>query len=970
MYVTKRNGNKEYVHFDKITSRISKLIKNLDSQIDPALVTQKTCSSMYSGISTTELDNLACQICMGMISDHPDYGILGSRIAISNHQKNTPENFSEVVNILYQNKDMHGDLCSLVSDDLFNISQKYKTELQNIIVLDRDYLLDFFGFKTLERSYLLRINTGNGTKKIIERPQHLFLRVALGIHGENLELVKETYEAISLKQFTHATPTLFNAGTKTPQLSSCFLGYIEDSIEGIFDSYRECGIISKFAGGIGIHISDIRSKGSYIRKTGGNSDGLMPLLKTFNSVARQFNQGGKRLGSFAMYLEVFHADIFTFLEAKKNVGSDDERARDLFYALWVCDLFMQKVEKNEDWYLMDPNRCPGLPNVYGEEFNDLYNKYVSDGKFEKKIKARDLWEAIIASQIEHGMPYICYKDHVNRKSNQKNLGTIRSSNLCVSGETMILTKDGYFPIKTLENQMVQIWNGKEWSRSLVKKTGENQKLLTVNFSNGMTLKCTEYHKFFIETDSRPADKSKPIIIEAKDLKPKMKIIRYNLPNDVTNNFEEMKHPYTHGFYCGDGTDSNKKKKMTRCSYKCKTDSDFCEYHQNNEKVYFDETNICKSNCHMTRPLLSLYHDKNLLKEHIVYDTEGSFDPELKKVTLCLPYEMESKYTVPINKGINTKIKWLEGYLDADGCVVENDGIKNIQVVSIHKVFLDNVFLMLQTLGIQTVIGLGGEEENKLLPDGKGGKKLYNCKKRYRLNIDALGVIRLKELGFTPKRLDISDLRSPHHKTNKYTTVLEVVDNNDIEDTYCFNEPKEHKGIFNGIITSNCAEINLYSDVQETAVCNLASICLPSILESPNAKDITKHLPWHNLLSEDEKILSKYFLLGKLKLFTKKDCDYCKLLKALLKKSNFKFDEIDEKEAERLRLISNPASSIEKPFETVPQLFSVLNSNDIQHLGGYDDCWKILQPRINYTKLEKLSYNLGLKLYKVLSCREN
>ena len=1119
-----------------------------------------------------------------------------------------------------------------------------------------------------------------------------------------MKLVKKTYDSISLKEYTHATPTLFNAGTKISQLSSCFLGYVEDSIEGIFDSYRECGIISKFAGGIGVHISDIRTKGSYIRKTGGNSDGLMPLLKTYNSIARQFNQGGKRLGSFAMYLEVFHADIFTFLEAKKNVGSDDERARDLFYALWVCDLFMQKVEKSEDWYLMDPNKCPGLPNVYGEEFNELYNKYVNEGKFEKKIKARDLWEAIIASQIEHGMPYICYKDHVNRKSNQKNLGTIRSSNLCVSGETMILTKDGYFPIKTLENQMVQIWNGKEWSRSLVKKTGENQKLLTVNFSNGMTLKCTEYHKFFIETGSRPADKSKPIIIEAKDLKPKMKIIRYNLPNDVTNNLEEMKDPYTHGFYCGDGTDLNKKKKTSRCSYKCKTDS--------------------------------LYHDKNSLKEHIVYDKEGSFDPELKKVTLCLPYEIESKYTVPINKGINTKIKWLEGYLDADGCVVENDGIKNIQVMSIHKVFLDNVFLMLQTLGIQTVIGL--EEGKKLLPDGKGGKK-------YRLNIDALGVIRLKELGFTPKRLDISFLRPPHHKTNRYTTVLEVVDNNNIEDTYCFNEPKEHKGIFNGIITSNCAEINLYSDIHETAVCltsdtviiteqgpkkitecdnanvlsfyisdedltknqqyikaklidngikevfeidlvggfpikatknhkflvlkdrnyhkkvntyewktveeltlkdkinrpsidplplyedvnifenndleslvvgwmigdgwqrnyekghkytygvcfgshetyaqkivmdklniiqqllesekngrnspiktyiskngvvqwacskksfadyfidnyglepklgknkiisdkikqlkpikiasilsglfsadgtvyhkdnqfyiglssaskkllidvqiilkcfgitsnlvfgkvksrktsqgsltiqnrksiklfskhinfllcpekkeklenciskhfytrdvderewmsiksiksvgfenvydlnipnthnfianmvtthncNLSSISLPSILESPNAKDITKHLPWYNLLNEDEKILSKYFLLGKLKLFTKKDCNYCKLLKALLNKSNLKFEEIDENGAEILRLISKPVSSVEKPFETVPQLFSVLNSADIQHLGGYDDCWKILQPRINYNKLSELAYNLVLNLNKVI-----
>ena len=962
MYVTKRNGNKEFVHFDKITSRISKLIYDLDPQIDPAVITQKTCSSMYSGISTTELDNLACQICMGMISEHPDYGILGSRIAISNHQKNTPENFSDVMKILHENKDMHGDLCSLVSDDLFKISQEYETELQNIIDLNRDYLLDFFGFKTLERSYLLKINTESGVKKIIERPQHLFLRVAIGIHGDNFELVKETYDAFSLKQFTHATPTLFNAGTNTPQLSSCFLGYIEDSIEGIFDSYRECGIISKFAGGIGIHISDIRSKGSYIRKTGGSSDGLMPLLKTFNSVARQFNQGGKRLGSFAMYLEVFHADIFTFLEAKKNVGSDDERARDLFYALWVCDLFMQKIEKNEDWYLMDPNKCPGLPDVYGEEFNQLYNRYVSEGKYEKKIKARELWEAIIGSQIEHGMPYICYKDHVNRKTNQKNLGTIRSSNLCVSGETMILTKEGYFPIKTLENQMVEIWNGKEWSRSLVKKTGENQKLLTVNFSNGMKLKCTEYHKFFIETGSRPADKSKPIIIEAKDLKPKMKIIRYNLPNDVTNNLEEMKDPYTHGFYCGDGTDLNKKKKTTRCSYKCKNDSDFCGYHQDNEKVYFDETNICKANCHITRPLLTLYHDKNSLKEHIVYDKEGSFDPELKKVTLCLPYETESKYTVPINKGINTKIKWLEGYLDADGCVIENDGIKNIQVMSIHKVFLDNVFLMLQTLGIQTVIGLGVEEGKKLLPDGKGGKKLYNCKKTYRLNIDALGLIRLKELGFNPKRLDISDLRQPHHKTNRYTTVLEVVDNNDIEDTYCFNEPKEHKGVFNGIITSNCAEINLYSDVHETSVCNLASICLPSILEFPNHEDGDNYIKWYNLLNEDEKIRSNC-LFGDLKIFTKKDCEYCKLLKALLTKSKLDFEEIDEEEAEKLRLMSNP--SVEKPFETVPQLFSVLKSKDIKHIGGYDDCWKILHPRINYKKLEKMAYNLVLNLNKVI-----
>jgi ribonucleoside-diphosphate reductase alpha chain len=390
---------------------------------------------------------------MHQIVDHPDFGILGSRIMISNHQKNTPESFYEVVKILSENRDILGELSPLVNDELVSIAEKYKNELQNMLDMSRDYLIDFFGFKTMERSYLLRINNNEygKVKKIIERPQHLFLRVAIGIHGDDLESVKKTYDSISLKMYTHATPTLFNACSNTNQLASCFLLGVEDSIEGIFDAYRDCGMISKFAGGIGVHISEIRSKGSYIRKTGGNSDGLMPLLKTFNSVARQFNQSGKRLGSFAMYLEPWHSDILTFLEAKKNSGSDEERARDLFYALWVCDLFMIKIEKDEDWYLMDPNRCPNLANLYGDEFEKLYLGYVSENKFVKKMKARELWEAIISSQIEHGMPYICYKDSVNRKSNQKNIGTIRSSNLCVSGDTYILTSDGYFNIKYLEN---------------------------------------------------------------------------------------------------------------------------------------------------------------------------------------------------------------------------------------------------------------------------------------------------------------------------------------------------------------------------------------------------------------------------------------------------------------------------------------------------------------------------------------
>ncbi len=428
MYVIKRDGIKESVQFDKITRRIHNLTKDIES-IDPIIITQKICSRIYPGITTTELDILASDICMGMVTDNPEYSVVASRIVVSNHQKNTKENFLEVVKTLENNIDINGIKSPLISDDLLRVATKYESQIQNMIDMERDYLLDFFGFKTLERSYLLKINTPNG-KKIIERPQHLFMRVAIGIHGEDLENVEKTYNCLSLKEYTHATPTLFNAGGPRNQLASCFLSAIDDSIEGIFETYKDCGLISKWAGGIGVHISNIRSKGSYIRKTGGLSDGLIPLLKTFNSIARQFNQGGKRLGSFAMYLEPWHADIFDFLNAKRNQGAEDERARDLFYALWIPDLFMEKVQKNDDWYLMCPDKCPGLNECYGDDFVSLYNKYVSENKYNKKIKARDVWESIITSQIETGTPYMLYKDAANHKSNQKNIGTIKSSNLC------------------------------------------------------------------------------------------------------------------------------------------------------------------------------------------------------------------------------------------------------------------------------------------------------------------------------------------------------------------------------------------------------------------------------------------------------------------------------------------------------------------------------------------------------------
>ena len=714
------------------------LYGGLDQNIDPVIITQKICSSIYSGITTTELDNLASQICMGMITDHPDFGVLGSRIAISNHQKNTDESLYDVVVKLRTNKDVHGNLAPLVSEEYADIVYKNMSTIQDMIDMERDYLIDFFGFKTLEKSYLLKITLGGNKKqKIVERPQHLFMRVAIGIHGTDFEKVKKTYDNLSLKRYTHATPTLFNASTPFPQLSSCYLLSTEDSVDGIFETITDCAKISKWSGGIGIHISNIRSNGSYIRKTAGYSDGIMPMLKVYNDTARYINQGGgKRNGSFAMYLEPHHADVFTFLDARKNVGSDEIRARDLFYALWVPDYFMECVEKNQDWYLMDPDACPRLNEVIGEEYKSLYKKYVEEGKYVRKIKSRELWEAIISSQIEHGMPYIGYKDHVNRKNNQQHYGTIKSSNLCVSGDTLIQVKisnkPDNIPIRNLLNQEVEVWNGKEWSKTVVKKTGENQKLLSVSFSNGSILKCTEYHKFYI------LENGEEKVYEAQELKTGMRIIPY--------------------------------------------------------------------------------------------------------------------------------IKWSE---------------------------------------------------------------------------------------FSGLKTDVDDV-----------CITNINECSEREDTYCFNEPLEHKGIFNGVITGQCIEINEYSDKEEQAVCNLSSICLSQMLESPYFGDIQKTMKWYSLLTTEEKQKYKYYEEGKLKMYTLPDCVYCKLLKGLLKDCNLEFEEIGEEEAEKLRIMSNPSLSVVKPFETVPQLFSVIG-DEVEHLGGYDDNWKILKPKINYLHLRSLAYEMTQNLNKVI-----
>ena len=432
MRVTKRNGELETVAFDKILKRIKTIGNEAGIKINYTALVMKVIDQLYDTISTTKIDELSAEQCASMSTNHPDYATLAGRISVSNHQKNTDPIFTNVISKLYEFTNSKGENNPLISQNLFEFTQYYANEINSMIDHNRDYLVDYFGFKTLERAYLFRINN-----IIVERPQHMWMRVSIGIHGdltnpeESLRLVKETYDLMSQKFFTHATPTLFNAGTPRPQLSSCYLIAMEDdSIDGIYNTLGDCAQISKYSGGIGLHIHNIRAKGSHIQGTNGKTDGLVPMLRVFNSTARYVNQSGKRNGSFAVYLEPWHPDIEDFLELRKNHGDEELKARDLFYALWISDVFMERVKENKSWSLFCPHECSGLDDVYGEKFKTLYEKYEADGLARKVVNARDLWFKILDAQMETGTPYILFKDACNQKSNQQNIGTIKSSNLC------------------------------------------------------------------------------------------------------------------------------------------------------------------------------------------------------------------------------------------------------------------------------------------------------------------------------------------------------------------------------------------------------------------------------------------------------------------------------------------------------------------------------------------------------------
>ena len=761
MYVTKRNTHREIMSFDKILKRIKKVGQEVNIKINYSSLAIKVIDQLYNGISTTKIDELTAEQCASLSSTHPDYTSLAGRITISNHHKNTKTSFYQVMKELYQFKDQHGQVYPLVSHKFFKTISYYGREKVDALCdYDRDYLIDFFGFKTLEKSYLMKIN-----KRIVERPQHMWLRVAIGIHDRDWDSVEETYQYMSRKYFTHATPTLFNAGTPTPQLSSCYLMAMEDdSIDGIFNTLKDCALISKWAGGIGLHIHNVRAAGSQIRGTNGTSNGILPMLKVFNNTAKYVDQGGgKRNGSIAIYLEPWHADVEMFLQMRKNHGDEELKARDLFYALWVPDLFMERVKAGDKWTLFCPAECPGLSDCVGEEFKQIYEKYESDGKGRQTLAARDLWFQILDSQMETGTPYLLYKDTCNKKSNQKNVGIIKSSNLCVCPETQILTKDGYFPIFSLfpgnyhenseefeQSKQVDIWNGQEFSEVEIFQTGTDVTFIEVFTSDGSSLVCTPGHRFYIRDGSGSSN---------------LKEAQHLLPGDL---LEASKFPAIDGKVSFPGDQSPK-----------------------------DEG--CQA---------------------------GITNLKMTRTTVVQIY-------VPINHSMRDKLEWLAAFIEPFVVVAIDENEEYVAIFSVSRILLEDMKFMLQTCGINTIIF----DLKTPAPENGAVAELL---------ISMVQVRRLKEtpeygefLKFTTFQFDplpLSEDETNSLQMNPNVRVVNVAPSSRIDDSFCFTEPKANAGIFNGMRTSQCTEIIEYSDKDETAVCNLASISLPSFVKDVNTFD--------------------------------------------------------------------------------------------------------------------------------------
>ena len=642
MFVIKRDGSQEEVSFDKILHRIKKVSDGLDVNVHE--ITQKVCARIHNNVKTHELDEFASQLCSSLILEHPDYGKLSSRLVISNHQKRTSPSFSETISILYDNYNFEGKHNPIISKEIYDITMRNKEKLNDYIDYNRDYLIDYFGFKTLERAYLLRKNN-----IIIERPQHMWMRVALGIHGDDFKDALETYDYMSNKFFTQASPTLFNSGTSHPQMSSCFLLDVEDSIKGIYENIGDCAQISKYAGGIGINVHDVRCKDSVIRGTNGKTDGIIPMLRVYNSTARYVNQSSKRLGSIAIYIEPWHGDIMDWLDLRKNHGAEEERARDLFYALWIPDLFMKRVRDDGMWTLMCPDMCKGLTTSYGEEFENLYIKYENEGKFIKQIKAQKIWYKILEAQIETGTPYILYKDSVNIKSNQKNIGTIKSSNLCA--EITLFTSPDEIAVCNLASICLSMFveNNKDKIEFNFQKLHEVSKVVCKNLN-----KVIDRNFYPVDKAKRSNFKHRPIGIGVQGL---------------SDTFTKMRFPF----------DSNEAKELNKKIF---------------ETIYHGSL---ECSMEISKKRKRLYNEMNVLATNGISENMDKINTIEKHLNFNeweheLPKKFKGAYSTyvgsPMSKGILQFDMWNvnpdSGMYDWDKLKddIKNHGVRNSQLLAL------------------------------------------------------------------------------------------------------------------------------------------------------------------------------------------------------------------------------------------------------------------------------------------------
>ena len=771
MRVTKRNGSTEPVDLNKIVRAVNRNCKGL-SEVDAMRVATKTISGLYDGATTSELDRLSIQTAASLIAEEPQYGRLAARLLTAYIAKEVGNQeiyaFSTAIANAHKLGRVNARLAAMVATNA--------RKLNDAIAPERDHEFEYFGLRTLYDRYLLRHPV---TRLVIETPQQFFMRIACAL-TETITETLELYRLLSTLEYLPGSPTMFNAGTAHEQLSSCFLlDSPTDHLEAIYQKYMDIALLSKFSGGIGLAYHRIRSRGSLIESTNGHSNGIVPWLKTLDSSVSAVNQGGKRKGAACVYLESWHADIEQFLELRDNTGDEASRTHNLNLANWIPDLFMRRVEADGMWSLFDPKLVPDLPDLWGEAFDSAYEAAEAAGLAVKTLKARDLYTRMLRTLAQTGNGWMTFKDASNRACNQTAVAgrTVHLSNLCVAPETKILTSKGHVEIVDLVDQRVDVWNGSKWSSVEVKQTGHDVELLRVVLSNGATIDCTPQHKFAVAHGYS----GRWDLRDAQDLVPGTRLAKFDMPVITDGDRGSTSLAYAHGFFCGDGTYTASGRART-----------------------------------------TLYGSKRDLAERL--DLEGHRRTDSSDRINVYYESMPPKFQVPTRMDSSYRLAWLAGVIDSDGTVARNGDNESIQIGNVNVAFLHDIRLMLTTLGVNAKVTLMREAEEHELPDGRGGHAMYPTQAMYRLLISSGDTKRLYDLGLHPHRCVLAG-RLPQREALRFVTVVEVVDTGRVSNTYCFTEPLQHLGTFNGVVTGQCTEIIEVTSPDEAAVCNLGSINL-------------------------------------------------------------------------------------------------------------------------------------------------